>query len=220
MSAYSEYSKLFKDGISTAAKEMGYSQSNICILEGTIEELQSNFPEVYSNLISCNYNKDSRTPLEYGRDLVASWIFEDVLIAKLRDAGLNISLAGADQKREILRTAKVSANSDCEIEINGKYRAMEIMCDYKGWWSKKGVCDLRDFKYNELVNTKSLFLGVSTFDIKCFVMDFSTPQNAVYRPMHLPYGGKPAYSIKVPPMMKFDINLICAEIKRLFGIEK
>jgi hypothetical protein len=214
--AFREYSKLFKAGISVAARELGYSQSNICILEGSIEKLQREFPDVYENLVSCIHNMDKRPPLDYGRDLVASWIFEDVLISRLKAAGLNIVHSGADSKREILKNIKVSASSDSNIEFSGKTRPMEIMSDYTGWWSRKGWFDLRDAKYNNLVSSKSLFLGVSTTDIKCFLMDFALPQTVVYKAAHKPYGGKPAYSVKVPSMIKFDVGLLVKEIQRIF----
>lgn len=218
MGAFSEYSKLFKNGIVDAAKNLNYSDSNICILESTIDVLQERFPEVYANLISCTHNRDMRTPLEYGRDLVASWIFEDALIKGLSVAGINISHAGADRSREILNNTKVSASSDSKIEINGRTRLMEIMSDYTGWWSRNGWCDLRDSKYLRLVNSNSLFLGVSTRDKKCFLLDFSKPLNYKYISSHLPYGGKPAYSIKVPPMMSFNMEQVSSSILELFAM--
>lgn len=33
------------------------------------------YPDTFSNLNSCGHNRDARTAIEYGQDLVASWLF-------------------------------------------------------------------------------------------------------------------------------------------------
>lgn len=118
------------------ATSLGYPESSICVLEGDIDLLAAKFPQTHANLMSCRHNRDSRTPIEYGQDLVASWIYEDTLMAELNNCGLEIVGAGADRNREILATAKVSAASDCCVSSGGSSRKLEIMNDYKGYWSK------------------------------------------------------------------------------------
>lgn len=220
MGAYTQYSKMFRNGIIAKAEELGYSDANICILKGDINALEANHPGTYANLISCRHNRDSRTPIEYGRDLVASWIFEDTLVQKLAESGLTSSLAGADRNREVLATTKVSASSDCRISDAGKSRFLEIMSDYTGWWERTGHIDLRDSKYKKLQAEDALFLGVCTTSNKFILLDFTTDLGATYIPAHIPYGGKPAYSIPVkkdslkpfcmPPLIGDLKKLICA----------
>ncbi len=81
------------------ARYFGYPESSLCVLSGDIARLESEFPDTYVNLLSCKHNMDNRPPEEYGRDLVASWIFEDVIVRHLRDEGLDIS--GADGRFEL-----------------------------------------------------------------------------------------------------------------------
>ena len=91
------------DGLVSKAKELGYKEENILILKGQENELKSQYSECYDNIQSCRHNRDTRTPMEYAQDLVASWIFEDYIVKKIQENPLlEILLAGADKKREIL----------------------------------------------------------------------------------------------------------------------
>ena len=71
------------------------------------------------------------------------------------------------------------------------------MSDYTGWWERTGHMELRDAKFTKLVREKALFLGVCTVSCKYILFDFAKPVNATYIAAHKPYGGKPAYSIKI-----------------------
>jgi len=214
MGAFSELSNNFFKNIIEKAKELNYSESNILILQGNLNELKDKFPDVYSNLISCTHNRDKRTPLEYGQDLVASWLFEDCLVDSLKKQGFEISLSGADSGREILATSKVSSNSDTTVTYMGKSLQMEIMSDYTGYWARTNKIDLRDEKYTKLKRTSSLFLGVSTKDTTYVMIDFSQNVNHQYIDSHRPYGGKPCYSISITAsqLKKFTIGNIINDI--------
>ncbi len=215
MGAYQQISRMYRDGLLAKATELGYSQANLCILQGDLKSLENNFPECFRNLRSCLHNKDSRSLLEYARDLVASWIFEDTIVQKLIAAGLSASLAGTDQNREILATTKVSACSDCTIAFGGRSRHLEIMSDYTGWWESTGHMELRDAKYAELSREKALFLGICTVSQKYILLDFAGQINARYIPSHRPYGGKPAYSIDInrAALKKFLMPPLVEELK-------
>ena len=101
MGAFAGMTELLGDLVPVAAS-LGYPDSSICVLKGDIDLLAAEFPQTHANLMSCGYHKDGRTPIEYGQDLVASWIYEDSLMAELTKKGLQITGAGADKKREIL----------------------------------------------------------------------------------------------------------------------
>ena len=179
------------------------------------------FPDIYSNLLSCNHNKDKRTALEYAQDLVASWIFEDNLIFDLRYSGLNIKKAGADKHRIILPNSKVSAGSDTKILVNNKEFHLEIMCDYTGFWTREEHADLRDDKFKRLLREKALFLGFDLSNQKYLLIDFTQPVEARYIPSHRPYGGKPAYSVILKNMhslLPIDLDKIVSEIIMLINM--
>ncbi len=191
------------------AKCLRYSEANIAILEAEIEDsgrLQAQYPEVYANLLTCAHQRDNRTPLEYGQDLVASWVFEDVFYRYLRDrlphSGMNVKLSGADRRREILSSANVSASSDYLLSFNGRDAYLELVNDYHGYWAKNLQCDLRDSKWDHLCrlaspDRPSLLLGLDLTNNKYFLMNVRESQDVRFLPSHLPYGGKPAYSISL-----------------------
>lgn len=78
-----------------------------------------------------------------------------------------------------------------------------------------GQMDLRDDKYNKLVRSNSLLLGISTKDQKFIFLDFSTNIPATFIPSHRPYGYKPAYQVKVnrSSLLPFNIERLVELIK-------
>ena len=117
MGAFVGVSKLFGNKIIEYAKKAGYSEDNILILSGDEIELAKKYPETYRNLLSCRHHADRRAAIDYGKDLVASWLFEDYLfdILKNHSETFTVSLSGADKERKILARARTSSTSDYEI---------------------------------------------------------------------------------------------------------
>lgn len=203
MGAFVGAQEFFKFPIVEVATRLGYSQDNLLILKGDIQSLQRSFPETYNNIMSCRHHRDARTPLEYAQDLVASWLVEDSFLEVLNSDNLRAVLDGADHDRKILANVKTSASSDFIVSYNGKSRKLELMNDYKGHWKRTGQLDLRDSKYRSLTEERSLFLAVSITTKDFALFDFEKEINAKYIPSHYPYGGKPAYEIKITgEMMK------------------
>lgn len=219
MGAYQQISQMYKNGIKAKAVELNYSSANLCILDGDINILERDFPDCYKCLKSCIHNKDARSMIDYAKDLIASWIFEDTIVQMLNAEGLVTSLSGSDKNRQILATTKVSSTSDCIVSFEGKSRHLEIMSDYTGWWERMGHIDLRDAKFLKLSREKALFLGICTKTTKYVLLDFATQINANYIPSHRPYGGKPAYSIPLPKeaLSKFLMPPLMQQIKTSFN---
>lgn len=216
MGAYKNMLGLYPDLVEKA-RSYGYPESSICILSGDESRLKSEYPDTFNNLNSCKHNRDSRTAMEYGQDLVASWLFEDYLMESLQAAGMTIEGAGADKNREVLPTTRVSAASDCMVSFNGKQRLLELMSDYTGYWARYGKMELRDSKYTKMKNSNSLFLGVSTTDNKYILLDMGGEFEAKYIPSYFLYGGKPAYSVKLPKqsMRDLDFSSLVDDIKAM-----
>ena len=133
MGAFEYLNNFYDCGLINKAIELNYSESNKVILSGDDIKLKNNYPVVYENLKSCGHNRDSRTIMQYGQDLVASWIFEDDLLKKLITLGLSIEGAGADRERQILTNSRVSSSSDFLISLNGREVKLELMTDYSGY---------------------------------------------------------------------------------------
>ena len=178
------------------AEELGYTLDNILILKGKMEELRVKYPEIYNNLYTCNHNRDRRTPEEYAKDLVASWIFEDYIVYCLQNDDFDLKLDGADKERHILAHSSVKSDSDFVLTRKGVSVQIELATDYFNYWKTYGKIDLRDSKYKKLADSGSLLLGISILDRTFFIIDFRDGDvRAKYIPNHRPYGFKPAYSI-------------------------
>ena len=220
MGTYAALCKYYDKPLWEIARDLEYASSNIHILKGEESIIKEKYPDVYHNLLSCTHNKDKRTVIEYAQDLVASWIFEDTLILDLQNIGLKIERAGADRNRKILPNSKVSAASDTKVFVNQKEIHLEIMCDYTGFWAREKKADLRDDKYASLKNEEALFLGFDIRNKQYLLIDFTQPVEAMYVPSHFPYGGKPAYSIKLKnkhPLLPIDLIEIVEKITFLAG---
>lgn len=200
MGAYEGLSNYLDKPLSDYANDFGYDESNILILRGDIDNLQNNHLNIYQNLLSCRHHSDRRTPLEYGQDLVASWIFEDIFIKEMQNDEFNISLSGADRTRLILPNQRTSTSSDYLIRSHNGYEiTMELVNDYTGFWYRNHKLHLRDNKYIQLQRNHSLLLAIALSpQVQKFTLfDFRQDIPAVKIASHIPYGGKPAYELSV-----------------------
>lgn len=204
------------------AKYFGYSAANIAVLEADIEDagtLRAQYPATYTNLLTCKHNRDNRTPLAYGQDLVASWVFEDYFHHYLNRSGIHVTLYGKDKNREILKNSNVNADSDYILSLNGREAYLELVNDYGSYWARNQKCDLRDSKWNHICrlasgNRPSLLLGLDFAGNKYFLKNTKDPQDVTYVPSHRPYGGKPAYSIALKNCLRdFTFDDLIASIR-------
>jgi len=195
MGSFEGLNEFFSDNLVDLAKSLCYSEENILLLSGKIDDVKSKYPETYSNLVTCSHHADRRTLLEYAQDLISSWVYEDTVMKQLSKDRLVIKLDGADKERKILRNTRTNAQSDYLAEYFGHSVSLELMTDFTGYWIKNGSMDLRDAKYTKMENSHSLFLGISLKSREYFILDFTSNINARYINSHFPYGGKPAYKV-------------------------
>lgn len=144
-----------------------------------------------------SHNRDSRTPVEYGTDLVLGWLKEDVVVALLAKFGMSAGLAGADAGRDFLQRSKVRSNSDLTVSFSGKSRLVETVYDASETWRNQDRCDLRDEKLPKIRDQRGIVLGIDVVNAEAFV--YCPIKNAdlkvSYNPCHWSYGRKPVYSI-------------------------
>lgn len=203
--------KFFNRNIIDIAKELNYDEDNILILESNENELKLKYKETYDNLKSCVHNRDDRTLIAYAQDLVCSWIFEDYLLVKLKECGLNIELSGTDKKRKLLNSKKIGSTSDYIVTYDNKKAFIELANDYKGYWNKNKVCDLRDDKFLHIKNMSSnaeysFLLGIDFLNSKFFIMDLlKSNENISYKEYHWAYH-KPVYSIDLSNIKYYDFS--------------
>lgn len=154
-----------------------------------------------------NFMRDKRSPFEYGSDLILGWVLEDCMIDFLVNSGIKADLAGCDKSREFLRGSKVSTDSDAEVSFGGVCRHLELVFDHCGYWNRNDRADFRHTKFEKIINSESLILGISVSDAIGFVYEANSPLSpeVVYVKNHAPWGGKPVYYI--PNMRKVLVPL-------------
>ena len=206
MGAFTGAREFFHRPLDEVAAEYGYSDDNLLILRGNGEELRARFPRIYQNIMSCEYQADQRMPMEYAQDLVASWLIEDYFLKDMspdpEHAGqYSISLNGADRRRQILANTRVSASSDFMVEKGRTRIKLELMNNYTDYWQRMGILHLRDWKYQKMQESRSLFVAVAMHTREFAIFDFREDVPAEYVPTHKGYGYKPAYALSIPAQM-------------------
>ena len=135
MGAYEGLSKYFPNGMINKANELGYGEFLILVLKGDVETLCKKYNSLWNNLKECKYQMDNRDPIEFGRDIIASWMFEDCVVGALKSSGLKMSY-GKDyptRKRFVSRVDKL--DTSVTIDAPNHNFQLEIRCDYVGAWS-------------------------------------------------------------------------------------
>lgn len=146
------------------------------LISNMVSEKHANYMEEKCGSLS--HFRDRRTGVEYGADLILGWIAEDALLQKLKSLGEDVTLGGEDRYREFLSAIKISTGPDITIKRRSeKLRKIELMCDWKETWKIKKHIDLRDNKYNKLINEGSLFIGLAPLSNQGFALDFSKHQS-------------------------------------------
>lgn len=204
---YKELTKFFELPLEYLAKKLNYSESNILVLEGNEEKLKTLYPDVYANILSCVHNRDGRSPMEYARDLVSSWLFEDFMVQKFNSLGYNLYLSGKDKERVILANSKVGSDSDVIFEYDNLKLNIEIMNDYTNYWQRYNTLELRDNKFNKLLQTNSVLLAISLINRTYSIISINKELDYKYIPSHDHYGGKPAYQINLKSIKFYNFKI-------------
>ena len=204
---YNGLTNFFNMHLDVLARKLEYSEDNILILQGNEEKLKTNYPETYRNLLSCVHNRDSRNLMEYARDLVASWIFEDFMVEKFNQLGYTLTLSGKDKNRKILPNTKVGSNSDTIFEYHGKQINLEIIADYGLYWERHKALDLRDDKFNKMLSENAVLLAISIIDKKFALIPINNSLSITKISCHVPYGYKPATRINLDNISFYDFNV-------------
>ena len=197
MGAYTNAPLLLDRPVLEAAQEYGYSEPNLLLLSGEDEELLLNFPAIYEDIQSCAHNADARSPMDYARDLVASWVVEDWFLRLLGETGCKASAVGSDRCRNILPGGVISSTSDFQVRYQGQELRVELLCDYTGFWRRHGKIDLRDAKYQHLRRERALVFGADALWQRAILLDMGEEIPGIVQVgSYKPYGGKPA--VRVP----------------------
>ena len=183
-------------------KSQNFVDSNIhkrdlfySIFKKKLSESQLDF--INAKCQSLKHFMDKRMPHEYAIDLALGWIFEDCILNFLNQRGVKSFLSGNDRYREFLTAKKISTQPDIVfISSNENIISLEIFCDWKDTWFSQNHADLRDNKFNRLVEKNSYLLGVSPSQSLGFLMNVKEQKDSFEFKKIYGYGGKFGFTHK------------------------
>lgn len=113
----------------------------------------------------CNmsFNKDSRTSVEYGIDLIYGWLAEDMVAQFLTKNGFGVKRTGVDSERKFLKSSQIKSDLDISVLHQGVWKQFDIYFDSNGYWYKYNKIDIRESKWKELQRSNAGMLCVSNY---------------------------------------------------------
>ena len=139
---------------------------------------------------SLSHFRDRRSGPEYAADLILGWLVEDAVLRHISGTKGGAILAGHDRFREFLPAKKISTQPDILLTTKDGPRLLEVFADWTGHWRKVGEMDLRDGKFDRLVQEEALMLCLAPRSQEGFVIDFRTEVPAFQEKVNARYGGK------------------------------
>ncbi len=142
--------------------------------------------------------RDSRTPLEYGKELAIGWLMEDVLLEAISSIGIEIEMQGFDQRREFLDQEQISARSDYWVKLNGDLVSLELVTSWGNYWQSSDKLDLRDSKFKTMTTKteKTICLGIEASSLNGFCIDMQKNKDSFKSKPNPAWGFKPAYTFE------------------------
>lgn len=210
MGAYEGLSRYFPEGIVNKAHKLGYGEVFISLLNGDEETVVQKYNSIWNTLKQSHYQREGRTPMEFGRDLTASWLFEDCVLGVLKVNGVNVSYGQDYINRKVFTSRVDKLDTNVTIYVGGKSHSLQIRCDHKLAWSKTNIMYLTESKFKKMKKRNALMLGFSTVDGKMIVMDNSCTKNATYIESYEPYGGRPVWAINISDYAISDFTFLNA----------
>ena len=215
MGAYEGLSKYFANGVLHKAHELGYGEFLISILKGDEEILEQKYNSVWNELKKCKYHIEDKTPIDFGRDMISTWMFEDCVIGTLKKSGLDITYGKDYVNRKKFTTRPDTLNNSVFINTPTQTFSLIIRSDYTGAWTKTGTLVLRESQYKKLKNKNMILLGLSTIDDKLIILNHTSLSKIRHIESYEPYNNKSVYEIDIPEssICEFNKTNIVKEIK-------
>ena len=162
MEIFNKVKEVCGENLSELATRLGYPEDTIALLASENEgEFKKKYWNTYRTLLSCQQQKDTRTPFEYGKDIVSMWLLEDIAIAQLKEHGVNAERYGVDKERKVLNGKDVTGKSDFLVVDGDKELKIEFVTDFTRFWEKANKIDFRNKKYNNIIENGSILFGIS-----------------------------------------------------------
>ncbi|MCF7797928.1 MAG: hypothetical protein K9N11_08990 [Lentisphaeria bacterium] len=150
-------------------------------------------------LTHTSHQRDLRRLTDYAREILLNWLMEDLIIEQvLFQYFRRIKRIGSDRNREFLTGPKVAADPD--ILADG--RRYDMKFDWTGYWTAKGVVDLRDGEYPLLIRQEAGLILITPAARKLAIL-YNLEDLKVTRGRRHHKWNKPYYALKIPRKMSW-----------------
>ena len=222
MEIFNKVKEVCGNNLPDLAAGFGYPEDTIALLSLDDEvEFKKKYWKTYTTLLSCQQEKDTRSPFEYGKDIASMWLLEDIAIAQLKKHGVNAQRYGADKDRKILNTKDISAKSDFLVVDDDREMKVEFVIDFTRFWGKTNKIDFRNNKYDKIIDNDSVLFGISldtgNKDYKKYLLfENLAKYDHTYFNEH-PVWKKPANRVSFPnrELRDLDWNEVASRIKKI-----
>lgn len=149
-------------------------------------------------LLGTNHHQDFRNIRQYAFSLLLNWLVEDLVYSILVKEKFDIIKAGSDKERKLLTGKEINSSPDLKINKTGSIW-IEVISNYptsqgySSFWEQEGFFDLRDNKFDTLLEKSSedkvIIIGVVVAKGKFFVqkIDFNVKTEKKYSERNMGY---------------------------------
>ena len=144
--------------------KFNYSDENFAVMAWDIDYLLETNPNLFNKDDQwMNWRADTRSRINYFQDLVAGWIYEDIVLNRLKlDSNIKVELYWSDSNRSIL-IEKVTNKPDYKISYKWKYLLVELWMSHTWFCYETEYVNLRNNKRTHMVEYWAYFLEMETF---------------------------------------------------------
>ena len=116
----------------------------------------------------------NRSYTAYFKELIKGWVLEDLIMAMLKEKGIDIEHNGHDADRRIKLGVNVTQESDFSIKVGNVVRRIELSVDKCHFLEERGFLEKRAPALRKVWERKEIWLAYDYMKGKYILVDFAT----------------------------------------------
>lgn len=188
------YQEKYKLSLLDVCKKLGYSEQNIEIVACSPSDVEAKkklylkYRPIFDAFCKTDVGKkivgNTRTVLDYFKDLIAGWTGEDLFLRALKKYKIDARADNTDKARRILMPNEPTCRADIITNINGIERHVELMQECCGYLTGSNYSETRKGKFDEMHRSGSVFIDRDLKNNKYIIIDFSSEDVKFHRMKH------------------------------------
>lgn len=188
------YREKYKLSLLDVCKKLGYSEQNIEIVAccpsdaEAKKKLYLKYRQLFDAFCKTDVGRkivgETRTVLDYFKDLIAGWTGEDLFLRALKKYRIDARADNTDKARRILMPNEPTCRADIITNINGNERHIELMQECCGYLTGSNYSENRRGKFDEMHRSGSVFVDRDLKNNKYVIIDFASEDVKFHRMRH------------------------------------